>query len=89
MVDQANSPTRTKWMCGLLHEGEVGVPAGFGPLLGIPGGAEFEWDFVGSGGRGCCAETVKAESSAGGARSASASFFIESPEISYDFVDWP
>ena len=25
---------------GLLHEGEVGVPAGFGPLLGVPGGAE-------------------------------------------------
>ncbi len=27
---------------GGLHEGEVGVPAGFGPLLGIPGGAEIE-----------------------------------------------
>ena len=27
---------------GGFHEGEVGVPAGFGPLLGIPGGAEVE-----------------------------------------------
>ncbi len=27
---------------GLFHEGEVGIPAGFGPLLGVPGGAE-EW----------------------------------------------
>jgi len=25
---------------GLFHEGEVGVPAVFGPLLGVPGGAE-------------------------------------------------
>ena len=30
-----------------FHEGEVGVPLGFGPLLGIPGGAEVE------GGRSC------------------------------------
>ncbi len=32
---------------GFFHECEVGVPAGFGPLLGVPGGAE-EWG-VGSG----------------------------------------
>ncbi len=35
---------------GLLHEGEVGVPAGLGPLLGIPGGAEVEH---GGCARGC------------------------------------
>ena len=34
-----------------LHFGEVGVPLGLGPLLGIPGRAEQERRDVGVGGR--------------------------------------
>ena len=43
---------------GGFHEGEVGVPAGFGPLLGIPGGAEVECWGIGDrrGGWGLGAE---------------------------------
>jgi hypothetical protein len=36
------SGTVLTWHGRLLHEIEIRVPAGFGPLLGIPSGAENE-----------------------------------------------
>ena len=50
----------------LLHEGEVGFPTGFGPLLGVPGGAEFEWDFVGRGWKRLLCGDVEGGKRAGG-----------------------